>query len=101
MHDRVHTDRPCMHVSHIGHAFLPTHISRNLILSNILHVSAVKNNLLTVKKFTRDNDVFVEFHPSNFFVKDRATKNVLLRGRYCRGLYALDILLSLKSSLVF
>jgi hypothetical protein len=61
MHDHVHTDRSCMHISYIGHAFLPTHTSRNLILSNILHVSAVKNNLLTIKKFTRENDVFVEF----------------------------------------
>jgi histone deacetylase 1/2 len=47
-------------------------------------------NLLSVKKFTRDNDVFFEFHPWYFLVKDRALRNILLRGG-CRGdLYKLD-----------
>ncbi|WVZ48888.1 hypothetical protein U9M48_000283 [Paspalum notatum var. saurae] len=42
-----------------------------------------------VKKLATDNDAIVEFHPDSFFVKDRATKHLLLRGKCRNGLYAL------------
>ncbi|KAM0844755.1 hypothetical protein ACQ4PT_056836 [Festuca glaucescens] len=51
---------------------------------------AVARNLLSVPRLTQDNNVFCEFHPFYLFVKGRATRNVLLRGRYRHGLYALD-----------
>ena len=79
-----------MHVTHIGQSSLPTSTSRELQLQNVLHVPDVTRNLLSVPRLTHDNDVFVEFHPFDVFVKDRATRDVLLSGHYQHGLYPLD-----------
>jgi hypothetical protein len=39
-------------------------LSPNFILRSVLHVPQITKNLLYIKKFTYDNDVFMEFHPS-------------------------------------
>jgi hypothetical protein len=44
-------------------------------------------NLCSVHKISRDNNVFFEYHPYWFFIKDRATRNTILEGRCERGLY--------------
>jgi histone deacetylase 1/2 len=89
--DHVHTaNGQGMRITHIGHSTLPTS-SHPLHLKNILHVPSVTRNLLSVKKFSLDNNVFFEFHPWYFFVKDRRTREVLLRGGCRGGLYNLDI----------
>jgi histone deacetylase 1/2 len=91
-HDQVRTaDGSGMHISHIGHASLLTHTSKTIRLLNVLHVPSVTRNLISVPKLTLDNDVFVEVHPFHFFVKDRATRDVLLRGWSRHGLYSLDV----------
>ena len=90
-HDKVHTANGVgMRISHVGQASLLTNTSRTLHLRNVLRVPTVARNLLSVPKLTQDNNVFCEFHPFHLFVKDRATRNILLRGRYRHGLYALD-----------
>jgi histone deacetylase 1/2 len=38
---------------------------------------------------TRDNNVFIEFHPDHFSIKEQQTKKTLLSGRCERGLYPL------------
>jgi histone deacetylase 1/2 len=92
-HDKVYTTNGAgIHISHIGQASLPTHTSKKLHLTNVLHVLSVTRNLLSVRKITRDNNVFVEFHPSDVFVKDRETRDVLLSGHSYHGLYELDVL---------
>jgi hypothetical protein len=48
------------------------------------------HNLLSVPKLTYDNNVLCEFHPFDLFVKDRDTRDVLLSGRLCHGLYRLE-----------
>jgi histone deacetylase 1/2 len=89
--DKVHTANGAgMHISHIGQASVPTHTSKQLRLTDILHVPSVTRDLLSVHKLTRDNNVFCEFHPFDIFIKDRDTRDVLLRGRCRRGLYELD-----------
>jgi histone deacetylase 1/2 len=89
--DKVHTANGAgMHISHIGQDSVPTHTSKQLRLSNILHVPSVTRDLLSVHRLTLDNNVFCEFHPFDLFVKDRDTRDVLLRGRCRRGLYELD-----------
>ncbi|KAD3336768.1 hypothetical protein E3N88_32287 [Mikania micrantha] len=40
--------------------------SKTFSLNNILHVPAIKTNLLSVQQFCKDNNVFFEFH-ANFF----------------------------------
>ncbi|KAG8492864.1 hypothetical protein CXB51_010176 [Gossypium anomalum] len=43
-------------------------------------------------KFTKDNQVFIEFHPFHYFVKDIKTGNILLVGPIHNGLYQFDLL---------
>lgn len=91
-HDQVRTANGSgMHISHVGQASLLSRTTKNLRLLDILRVPSVTRSLLSVPKLTRDNNVFVEFHPFHFFVKDRDTRDVLLSGRARHGLYALDV----------
>ncbi|MFS7923079.1 putative RNA-directed DNA polymerase [Helianthus anomalus] len=65
--------------------------NKTLNLSNILHVPALKKNLLSVQKFCTDNAVFFEFHSSFFVVKDESTRTTLLMGPSEQGLYSLRL----------
>ena len=87
--ERVHTaDGKGMVIKHIGHSTLCTpHAS--LHLKNILHVPSASKNLLSVHKLTHDNDVFLEFHPFFFLIKDQATRRTLFKGPCHGGLYPL------------
>jgi histone deacetylase 1/2 len=89
--DNVHTANGAgMRITHIGQSFISTP-SHPLHLKDVLHVPSVTRNLLSVKKFTRDNNVFFEFHPWYFCVKDRDTREVLLRGDGRGSLYNLAL----------
>ena len=91
-HDQIHTANGAgMHISHVGQASLLTCTQKSLHLRNVLRVPSATRSLLSVPQLTRDNNVFTEFHPFHFFIKDRATRDVLLRGRLRDGLYALDL----------
>jgi hypothetical protein len=58
----VHTaNRSGMPINHIGQSTIYTH-DRDLILKNILHVPNASKNLVSVHKFTYDNNIFFEFH---------------------------------------
>lgn len=58
-------------------------------VSNILHVPHAPKKLLSVNQFCRDNNVYFEFHPSCFHIKDRASQKILLTGPSSDGLYTL------------
>jgi hypothetical protein len=75
-----------LRITHIGHSSLNT-ADRPLALHNILHVPNITKNLLSVHKFSRDNDVFFEYHPRHFSIKDRQSRRSLLDGRCESGLY--------------
>lgn len=75
-------------ILHIGHSSINT-ATRSLALRNVLHVPQIAKNLLSVHKFSRDNDVFFEYHPWHFSIKDRKTRQHLLDGRCEGGLYPL------------
>jgi hypothetical protein len=62
-------------------------LSPNFILRSVLHVPQITKNLLSIQKFTSDNDAYVEFHPSCFFVKDRTSGKILHHGLSRHGLY--------------
>ena len=62
---------------------------RDLVLNRVLHVPEASKNLISVHKLAADNNVFLEFHPDFFLVKDQASKKTLLQGRCRRGLYPL------------
>jgi hypothetical protein len=55
-----------LQISHSGRGLLPTS-SRNFDLLSLFHVPQIQKNLISVNQFTRDNHVFIEFHP-NFFL---------------------------------
>jgi hypothetical protein len=75
-----------MQITHVGNSTLSTP-SRILTLKNVLHVPSSQKNLMSIHRFTRDNHVFVEYHPYFFLVKDPLMRKVLLRGRCRGGLY--------------
>jgi len=53
-------------------------------------VPHITKPLLSIKKFRCDNHVYFEFHASMLYVKDLATKEVLLFGQSHDGLYVLS-----------
>jgi hypothetical protein len=75
-------------ISHIGHSSITGSV-RPLHLNHILYAPKINKHLISVRKLAIDNDAFVEFHPYYFFVKDRAMRTLLLKGRCRNGLYIL------------
>lgn len=49
----------------------------------------ITKNLLSISRLTADNNIYVEFHDSACFVKDKLTGRTLLEGRIKDGLYQL------------
>ncbi|GJX77762.1 ribonuclease H-like domain-containing protein [Tanacetum coccineum] len=65
-------------VTHTGHSLLhtphkPLHLHHVLVTPNII------KNLISVRQFTRDNNVSVDFDAYGFSVKDYQTRRLLLR----------------------
>jgi histone deacetylase 1/2 len=90
--DQVHTASGSgMEIQYVGHGTLysPT---RNLHPNNILHVPSANKDLLSVHRVASDNNVFFEFHPDHFCVKDQETRRVLLTGPCKSGLYPVKTL---------
>jgi hypothetical protein len=75
-----------LRIHHSGIANLSS-LHHNFRLSSLLHVPEITKNLLSVNKFTKDNNVFIEFHPTFFCVKDIPTRTPLLHGPSKDGLY--------------
>ncbi|XP_019154620.1 PREDICTED: uncharacterized protein LOC109151157 [Ipomoea nil] len=67
----------CLGISRVDHASISS-VPKNIRLSNILHAPQLSVPLLSVHRFTNDNDVFFEFHDNYFVVKDSIIKAVLL-----------------------
>ncbi|KAJ9555239.1 hypothetical protein OSB04_009853 [Centaurea solstitialis] len=59
------------------------------ILKNVLYSPKLVKNLISVRRFTTDNSVSVEFDPFGFLVKDYKTKRPLLRCNSSGDLYPL------------
>ena len=56
-------------------------------LQRILHAPTIIKDLLSVRKFTRDNQVSIEFDPHGFSLKDLKTSTHLSRHNSTRDLY--------------
>jgi hypothetical protein len=69
-----------------GHTHLRSpHI--NFILASVLHTPSLVSNLISVRKFTKDNWCSVEFDPFDFSVKDLISKTIILRSNISGELY--------------
>ena len=90
--DQVHVGNGMgLNIKHIGQTeFITPYSSKRLKLSHLLHVPEITKNLLSVSKFCLDNGVLFEFHADSCFVKDKASKTVLLEGKLANGLYSFD-----------
>lgn len=80
-------------IHHIGSSTVPSNFG-NLLLSLLFYVPSISKNLISVKQFCDDNDVFFEFHSNFFCVKDSNTQKLLLRGNNKDGLYVFPSILS-------
>jgi hypothetical protein len=60
-------------ITYTGKIALPSTTS-SIMLHNTLCVSSITMNLLSVQKYAADNNVYFEFWPSYFWIKDQVTK---------------------------
>lgn len=98
--DQVHTARGTgMYITHIGDSTLTTP-SRPLFLNHVLNVPSSKKNLVSIHRFTRDKNIYVEYHPYFFLLKHPATRSITLVGRCRGGMYPFPSLESLSSKCV-
>ena len=87
--DRVRMDNGTgLPIRSTGASLLYSHIS-SFVLKNLLHVSDITKNFLSVSQFTADNKVLLEFHPDSCFIKDLSTRKTLLRGQLKDGMYVI------------
>jgi hypothetical protein len=100
-HDQIHaTNGLGMDITHIGNTIIPTP-TRDLVLQNVLHVPSTHKNLISVHRFTLDNDIFIEFHLYFFLIKDLKMKKVMLHDPCKGGIYPHPPLTSKFRKLVF
>jgi hypothetical protein len=83
-------DGTCLHIANIVSTAISS-LSRSLCLKDALHVPLLHKNLISIHKFTHDNNVVVEFHPFFYLVKDPITGAVLMRGRCEDGVYPVEL----------
>lgn len=65
--------------------------SKSLVLNSLFHVLSITKNLISVSQFSKNNNVFFEFHLHVWYVKDWDTGQTLLQGLLHDGLYWFDI----------
>lgn len=73
-------------------------LTPNLSLTNVLLAPHIVKNLVSVRKFTCDNNVSVEFDPFGFSVKDLQTGGLVMRCNSYGDLYPVTKPVNLKSS---
>jgi hypothetical protein len=77
-------------VTHTASSVIPTRYN-SLLLRNVLLSPDLVENLISVRKLTRDNLVSVEFDPFGFSIKDLHTKMEMLRCDSDDDLYPLNL----------
>ena len=61
--------------------------SLRYIIEKVYYVPYLTTNLISVSKFYANNNIFFEFHPKFFLVKDRVSRQVILQGQLKNSLY--------------
>lgn len=65
------------------------HNSNPLLFSNLLHISQLVKNLISIRNLCLDNNTLVEFFPDSFSLKDLTRGTSTLAGGIENGLYKL------------
>lgn len=86
--------------SHMLALWLFPSFSKPFKLTNILCVPNIHQNLIYVHNFTRSNNVFIDFHPFYFLVKDQSTEATLFCDEYHEGVYPILMTFSSIKSFV-
>jgi hypothetical protein len=68
-----------MNIHNVGHAIIHTPTC-DLHLNNVLHVPSASKNLISVHRFSTENNASLEYFPNHFLIKDLDTRKVLLQG---------------------
>ncbi|KAH6827086.1 hypothetical protein C2S53_004692 [Perilla frutescens var. hirtella] len=89
-----------LEILHVGDSVLKSNSphSHAFLLKSLLHVPKITKNLISVSQFARDNNVFFEFYPTFYLVKDQVTRATLLTGKLDCGLYCFNLTNSPPSS---
>jgi hypothetical protein len=77
-----------MKIDQVGNLVIHTP-SCDIYLNNVLYVPEASKNLVSIHRFTYDNQVFLELHLWYFLIKDRTSRKVLHQGKVEKGLYPL------------
>ncbi|KAL5730343.1 hypothetical protein ACHQM5_003176 [Ranunculus cassubicifolius] len=78
-----------LNISHTGN--IPLKLGTcTFHLKNAYHVPAMSTNLLSVAKFTKDNNVNVTFSPSSYSIHDSKSGALLFQGQCKDGLYPIS-----------
>ncbi|XP_031284203.1 uncharacterized protein LOC116142926 [Pistacia vera] len=81
-----------LHITHTGFTSLPSILQNKCLhLKHVLCVPRITKNLLSISKFTKNNNVVVEFNVVSCVVKDKVTIATLLQGELRAGLYQLNL----------
>jgi hypothetical protein len=75
-------------IHNIGSAIISSP-RRSFLLKQLLHVPAICKNLLYVRQFAHDKDVYFEFHSSFFVIKACRTRSIIHWGLLKNALYQL------------
>ena len=73
-------------ITHTGSFVIPSSTG-SLTMHNVLVVPALKKNLLSIQRFSAENNRSFEFDDIGFLVKDKSTIHIRLCGCSKNGLY--------------
>lgn len=76
-------------ISYIGQSSL-VRGNRLFHLKNVLCVPSMHHSLLSIRKFSHDNNCYFELNEFGFRVKDRQMRRTVLSGNSSGGLYHLE-----------
>lgn len=76
-------------ITHVGSTQLPTSTSA-FILNQVLYVPKARHNLISISKFCQNNNVYVEFRPFSFCLKDLTMGATLMHGQSSGDPYTLQ-----------
>lgn len=71
----------------IGLGFLHANANVPITFNHLLHTPCAATNLLYVQNLCTNNNVFIEFHPSSFYVEDYSSMQEVFQGSNDNGLY--------------